>query len=326
MPKVSVIIPSYNCACYLPSSIESVLEQTYRDLEILVVDDGSTDDTESVLQRFAPSVRYLKSCHKGAAAARNQGIIASDGDYIAFLDADDWWESEKIERQIAELEKDDKVDLVYSDMCVHYDDGTTVPSFLKNRPLAASGYVFDKLIQSQFIFPSTVLIRRSCIQQVGMFDESMLSLEDCDLFLRICYTCRVAVVLKPLVHRRQRAGNMTSDEDLGTRYRIKFHEKALELPKLSPECTGELRRQLSVACFKRGAYCLDQRRIHECRSSLLLSLKHDWKNVSAVRCLMGSYLPPSLLAKVRNWRNWLKGDRFNPQPNPPSPDVSSEQG
>ena len=238
MPKVSVIIPAYNCACYLPCCIESVLGQTYRDLEVIVVDDGSIDDTESVLERFAPKVRYLKSCHKGAAAARNQGIMASDGDYIAFLDADDWWEPEKIEAQVAELEKDDEVDLVYSDMCVHYDDGKTVPSFLKNRPVAASGYVFDHLVQSQFIFPSTVLIRRTCIQQVGLFDESMLSLEDCEFFLRICYTRKVAAVLTPLVHRRQRAGNMTSNEDSARVTAFSFRRRRLSLPGCRRDARG----------------------------------------------------------------------------------------
>lgn len=303
MAKVAVVIPTYNCARYLPSTIESVLAQTYRDLEIIVVDDGSTDDTESELHRYAPNLRYLKCAHKGAAAARNHGINASDCDYIALLDADDWWEPEKIEAQVAELERDGKVGLVYSDMCVHYDDGMTIPSFLQSRPHATGGYVFDKLIQSQFIFPSTVLIRRSCLQQVGLFDESMLSLEDCEFFLRLCYTSKVALVRKSLVHRRQRFGNMTSNEDFGTHYSIRFHEKALDLPDLSPVRVRELRQKLSVAYFKRGAYCLNDQRRTECRQNLLLSLKHNCCNRRALQCLAGSYLPSKLLGLIRNVRS-----------------------
>ena len=314
MAKVSVIIPTYNGAKYLATAVESALAQTYRDVEVVIVNDGSTDGTDAIARAYGPRVTYIrKTENTGLASARNVGIRGSSGTCIALLDDDDWWEPEKLQEQMAEIEKDGAVALVYSDMCVHYDDGSTIPSFLSSRPLASSGYVFDKLIQSRFIFPSTVLIRRSCLQQVGLFDESMLSLEDCEFFSRLCYACRVAVVRKPLVHRRQRAGNMTSDEDLGTRYRIKFHEKALLLPNLSPGRTRELWHQLSAAYFKRGTYCLGQRRMDECRDSLRLSLRHDWSNHGALRCLMGSYLSPKLLAQARRWRNWLQGNRLAPQ-------------
>ncbi len=306
MPNVSVIIPAYNCARYLPSTIESVLKQTYRDLEIVVVDDGSTDGTEAVLQSFGSSVRYLKGCHKGPAAARNHGIQASGGDYVAFLDADDWWLPEKLQQQLAEFEKDEAVGMVFSDVQVHFDDGTEIASFLSSRPLASGGYVFDQYIKSKFILTSTVIVRRSCLERVGLFDESMLSLEDCDLLLRLCYEYKVASVPSPLVHRRQRAGNLTSNEDLGSQYSIRFHEKALGLPNLSPGRIREIQRQLSVAYLWRGVYCLSQGQMNECRRNLLLSLKNDWNNRGALQTLIGSYIPAGLLNRLRHWKNSLR--------------------
>jgi hypothetical protein len=311
MGKVSVIIPAYNCARYLSSAIESVLAQSYRDFEIVVVDDGSTDDTESVLRRFAASIRLLNTCHQGPAAARNRGIKASDGEYVAFLDADDWWVPQKLDEQLAEFEKDTAAGLVFSDLEVLSDDGMVTPSFLSSRPLAASGYVFDQYLRSRFILTSSVLVRRKCLERVGLFDESMLSLEDCELLLRLCYEYKVALVSKALVHRRQRAGNLTSNEELGTQYAMRFYGEALALPALSPGRIREVHRQLSVACFKRGAYCLSQRRMDECRSSLRSSLKHDWSNRSAVQTLIGSYVPEGWLKRLRCWKSWLKTGNLN---------------
>jgi cellulose synthase/poly-beta-1,6-N-acetylglucosamine synthase-like glycosyltransferase len=302
MTKVSVVIPAYNCAKYLPTALESVLAQTYRDFEIVVVDDGSTDDTESVIRGYAPAVRYLKTANSGPASARNRGIRASVGEYVAFLDADDWWEPKKLEAQVHELKQDADAALAYSDMCVHCEDGSTNPSFLKSRPFARSGYVFDQLMESQFIFPSAALIRRRCLESVGLFDESLHSLEDCDLFLRLCYERKVVLVGEPLVHRRQRGGGLTSNQNLSTQYLIKFQEKALTLPHLSARRRRRLRWKLSMAYLSRARYCRERRLAEECRSNLVASLKSDWRNSAAFCDWMISFLPPSLLTQFKQWR------------------------
>ena len=231
MPEVSVIIPTYNGEKYLATAVESALAQTYRDLEILIVHDGSTDATGAIAKSYGSRITYIRKAENGGlASARNRGIRESGGRYIALLDDDDWWEPDKLQLQVAELEKDKDVALVYSDMWVHYDDGKIDPSFLRTRPLASGGHVFNQYLLSKFIIPSSVVIRRSCLKQIGLFDESMRSLKDCDFFLRLCYRWKIALVPQSLVHRRQRAGNMTSNEDLGTHYFIKFQKKALELP------------------------------------------------------------------------------------------------
>lgn len=301
-PKVSVIIPAYNCAKYLSEALDSVLAQTYLDFEIVIVDDGSTDDTESVVRGYAPAVRYLKTGNFGPASARNRGIRASVGEYVALLDADDWWEPKKLEAQVRELENNADVALAYSDLCVHFEDGSTNPSFLKSRPLARSGYVFDQLMESQFIFPSAALIRRGCIESVGPFDESLRSLEDCDFFLRLCYAWKVVLVPEALVHRRQRVGGLTTNQNLSTQYLIKLQEKALTLPNLSADRRRRLRRRLSFAHLSRARYCREERLAEECRANLVASVKYDWRNVAALRDLMASFVPASLLTQFKQWR------------------------
>jgi glycosyltransferase involved in cell wall biosynthesis len=320
MPRVSVVIPAYNCASYLAGTVASALAQNFKDLEVLVVDDGSTDTTEAVVRRLGANVRYIKTENEGPAAARNRGILASSGDYIALLDADDSWEPRKLREQMPEFEKDEAVGLVYSDLHVHEDDGTVIPSFLSTRPLASSGYVFDQYLRSKFIITSTVILRRSCLEQVGLFDESMRSLEDCDFFLRFCHRWKVALVNQSLVRRRQRAGNLSSNEDLHTRYVIQFQHKALEIPDLSPDQFRELRRQLANAHFKRGHYCLRQRLLDESRKNLRLSVKYDGKNSAALAFLAASYLPPELLSQLKEWRRWWLGrSPFAPSAALPSP-------
>ena len=183
-------------------------------------------DQRTILRKWyrntATNIRYIRQANAGLPAARNRAIEAASGEYIAMLDSDDWWELFKLAEQVPLLDADPQLGLVYTDLRVVYDDGEIIPSFLASRPLATSGYVFDRLLQSGFILPSTVLLRRSCLDEVGMFDESMRSHEDIELWLRVCQKWKVALVNKPLTHRRQGSANMTSNDNLRTEYSVKL--------------------------------------------------------------------------------------------------------
>src|SRR5215472_4932012 len=208
--RVSVVIPTYNSSARLKEALESVLAQTYKDLEIVVIDDGSTDDTESVARSFGNRVWYFKQANQGAGAARNAGIKSSRGEYIAFLDADDLWCAGKLDQQIPLLEQDPELGLVYSDWAVVSDDRVIEDSYLRKVP-SASGYVFDELVQRGFILTSGVVVRRACLDDVGDFDNSLSIAQDYDLWLRICYRWKVAVVGKPLVTKRSWHGSLSSN-------------------------------------------------------------------------------------------------------------------
>jgi teichuronic acid biosynthesis glycosyltransferase TuaG len=188
---VSTITPSYNAEGYIAEAIGSVLGQTHHDWELIVVDDGSTDGTASVVKEFSdedPRVRYLYRKNGGQAAARNTGIRAARGDLVAFLDADDLWLPERLEAQLAVMEETG-VDLVYTDGFIFSEDGSeSVTERFHILPGAARGVeMFRTLFTSNRIGTLSVLVKRSALDAVGLFDEDRAyqNCEDYDLWLRL---------------------------------------------------------------------------------------------------------------------------------------------
>ncbi|MGH9541802.1 MAG: glycosyltransferase family 2 protein [Terriglobales bacterium] len=299
MPKVSVIIPTYNCARYLPAAIESVLRQTYRDFEIIVVNDGSPDDTDTAVAPYLERIIYIKQANLGAPAARNRGLAASTGELIAFLDDDDEWMPEKLELQLPAFD-DPRVGLVYSDIRVVHDDGHVIESFLATRPLAASGYIFENFLASGFILTSCVVVSRRCLEDVGHFDESMRSLQDFDLWFRILRRWKAALVRRALALRRLRAGNMTSDRNLPSRFYVRLYEKVLTEFELSPRERAIARSRMAEVCYERGYYLSYRGSQAEARSVLLRSLRYNARQLRAWRCLAATLAPAAIAARLRN--------------------------
>src|SRR5712692_2507522 len=299
MPTVSVVIPTYNSAALLREAIQSVLSQTYSDLEVVVVDDGSDDNTESVVHSFGDRVSYVKQDNKGAGAARNHGIKRSRGKYVAFLDADDLWLPGKLAEQIPLLDQDPEIGLVYSDWSVVPERGEVEPSYLRNRP-AASGYVFDDLVQCGFILVSGTVVRRSCLADVGYFDETLSIAQDYDLWLRICYRWKVALVNKSLAIKRNRDGNLSSNLPKTGAERILLFEKALkEFSDMTPRSRRLVRRQLALNYWDIGYHYFERMSLKEARKNFMSSLSHDWTNGRALGYLAASYLPAPVLRVAR---------------------------
>lgn len=187
MPKVSVIIPTYNRAQYIGAAIESILLQTFRDFEIIVVDDGSTDDTEAVLKTLRHRLNYVRQAHSGLpAVARNNALRNAKGEYIAFLDSDDVFLPGKLASQTARLDAEPQLALVYSNAEYFRGDGSVVGTLLKSLP-PIQGQILVPLLVDNFLATCSVLVRKSCLDTVGFFDESpaLPGGEDYDLWLRI---------------------------------------------------------------------------------------------------------------------------------------------
>ncbi len=299
MPRVSVVIPAYNSAAFLREAIQSVLNQTYSDFEVVVVDDGSTDNTESVVRSFGDRVSYLKQDNRGAGAARNHGIKRSKGKYVAFLDSDDLWLPGKLAEQIPLLDRDAEIGLVYSDWAVVPEQGDAEPSYLRNRP-AASGYVFDELVQSGFILTSGTVVRRSCLDEVGDFDETLSIAQDFDLWLRICYRWKIARVNKPFVIKRNRDGNLSSDLLKTAAERIVLFERALrKFPDMTPRSRRVVRRQVALNYWDLGYHHFERMLLKEARKYFMSSLSYDWRNGRALGYLAASHFPPPLIRVIR---------------------------
>lgn len=213
-PLVSIVIPAYNAAKYIVQTIESVIEQTFPDWELWIIDDGSTDDTASVVTPFLADARihYVYQKNQERSAARNHGIRRSNGSYVAFLDADDLWLPTKLERQVALMERRQNVGLCFT----RYRslDRSTAQGVPTNFDPTADN--FRRLLEeSNFIAPSAAMVRRDVFEIVGLFDELLpvYGCEDWDMWLRIARQYHLAMVVEPiLVLYRNHIDNTSNDK------------------------------------------------------------------------------------------------------------------
>ncbi len=212
VPEVSVIIPTYNSARYLTAAVESVLDQSFRDFEILVIDDGSTDHTEQAMASYGSPVRYIRQQNSGVAAARNHGIRESRGRYIAFLDADDTWLPHKLERQLGELVTRPDYRACFSAFFVV--DGAL--NLLGISHGSRSDIGVEELLTRGNVVGSicSVLCARSLLEITGSFDSALSQCADWDLWVRVAIHTRFHYVDEPLVTYRQHATNMSRNVPL----------------------------------------------------------------------------------------------------------------
>jgi len=216
-PLVSIIIPSYNASAYVIEAIDSALAQTYKDVEVIVVDDGSTDNTKQLLAPYVRNskIRYIYQANKGLSGARNTGIKAARGEYIALLDADDLFLPGKIEKQVAHLEACPSCDVSYCDL-YHFNDGEPDILLKLNYSYYSGKDVLPNLLRKSFIAPVTVVFRKSVFDRFGLFDEAMRQFaEDLEFWLRLVHggaqICFLPEILAKL--RLRGEGNIQSLEN-----------------------------------------------------------------------------------------------------------------
>lgn len=219
-PKISVIIPTYNRSRFLGTALRSVLDQTFADFEVLVVDDGSTDDTRNVVAAFEADsrVRYIHQANRGggAASARNTGVRNSRGDLIAFLDDDDVWLSTKLEYQLEALAAEPRADVAW---CAVYGENLGPDGEAGARWIARYHPArYRELLLGPFVVApgSTILVRSACFEEVGLFDESLV-FSDMDMIQRLGAAYAFVYVDEALAVYRHHAQNMSGDAELTVR-------------------------------------------------------------------------------------------------------------
>jgi glycosyltransferase involved in cell wall biosynthesis len=203
MPKISVIIPAYNAMEYLPETLETVLRQTFNDFEVIIVNDGSSDGVEQWIAQVTDSrVQLISQKNQGLAGARNTGIAHSQGEYLAFLDADDLWQPTKLEKQVRCLESNRQAGLVYTWTVLVDQNGIPTGRMFANR---TEGNVWKKLTECNIVGCGSVpMVRRCCFETAGVFDCNLGSyVEDWDMWFRIASDYSFVVVAEPLVYYRQ---------------------------------------------------------------------------------------------------------------------------
>jgi glycosyltransferase involved in cell wall biosynthesis len=229
--QVSVIIPTYNSVKYVIAATESVLAQTFKDFEIIVVDDGSTDETESVLSLYQNKIRYIRQPNNGVAVARNRGIAESRGKYVAFLDADDTWLPNKLERQMNAMRQQTQYQACYSAF-------TVVDSDLNPLGISRSrrhGKALEDLLTCGNIIGSicTVICVRSLFEKVGAFDPALSQCADWDMWVRLAAQTEFLYLDEPLVTYRQHGTNMSRDASLLEHDSLRVLTKGFAMPELS---------------------------------------------------------------------------------------------
>lgn len=296
-PLVSVIIPAFNVAAWIGETIQSVLHQTYRPTEVIVVDDGSTDSTPLVAQSFGKAVKYIRKINGGVGSARNAGFRVSTGEYVAFVDADDLWLPDKLARQVALLESKPDVGWVYCDALVVDDSDNNILDRVGRTSDLPEGDIVDSLLLNNFVPCPSPLIRRALLATLGGFDElrSLTVSEDWDMWLRLAAAAPAGCVRSPLARVRSHPGSMTGTMDLDSTYqsRVTVIDRAIAL---RPRQLEPLRsRAISNVQLGIGQWMVRRGDMPRARSMFLAALREDPRNAKATLHFLASLFPRGVL-------------------------------
>jgi tetratricopeptide (TPR) repeat protein len=248
LPRVSVIIPTYNRANYLPEALRSVLAQSLRPFEVIVVDDGSSDNTREVVHSFDSRIHYFWQDHRGVAAARNLGLEVAQGEIIAWLDSDDLWESEFLATLVPLLIQDEKLDGVYCGLA-HIDPaGSLLPT--SSEKVVPPEDLFSSLIESDFIVTPAIVVRKKCYEQVGPFDLQFRICEDYDMWLRLAKVFTIMGIARVLVKIRvSQNSTMMRDTDALCQSRIALTQKHFGACEGNPNTWSDDKRRAYAYAF-----------------------------------------------------------------------------
>ena len=274
MTKISVIIPTFNREHFVQKAIKSVLEQTYTDFELIIVDDGSTDNVSQAISKFNdPRLSYIYKENKGVSSARNHGITISQGKYIAFLDSDDYWIPQKLEKQMRFFKNNPEYKIQQTqELWIRH--GKRVNQMKKHEK--PSGEIYGDCLKMCVITPSSALINKTIFNEIGLFDESLPACEDYDLWLRISCKYPVALIDENLIvkyggHQDQLSRKIKFLD----KYRIQAMQKMLNSGILS-----EAQKQLTITelhnkCTIYGHGCIKHNKQEEGYKYLNLAKQYD---------------------------------------------------
>jgi glycosyltransferase involved in cell wall biosynthesis len=303
---ISVIIPTYNSGVFIGESIQSVLRQTCTDYEIIVIDDGSTDNTGGVIGNNFPQVRYYYIPNQGAARARNYGIRRARGEFIAFLDADDLWLPEKLEKQLKVFNADQELMLVFTEHRVFDTTGFRKTTFVKKERLMKGDVVKNIFLYSHVALP-TVMVRSQVFQEIGYFEESLIAAEDDNLWMRIVLKFRIHLLDEVLV-------NVRVTEKSLSRTAINLFDGGLKNLYLIENKYPDLRKRLGRANIRRkksdiyrlyGYFFFSKGDYAMARRYLIQSITFYPQVGSIIYCIF-SIFPPSFVEKIKNVKRRYK--------------------
>jgi glycosyltransferase involved in cell wall biosynthesis len=251
-PKVSVVIPAYNQAQYLGPAINSVLVQTYHDYEIIVVDDGSTDDTPIIAQQFQDAIHYIRQTNQGLSAARNTAIRKAQADIIALLDSDDLWEPQFLEKMVAHLNNHPEAAAVYCGF--QYVDAAGQPVGQPScKVVLPENFHRTIIFKGNWLVPCAVVFRRRLAEEVGLFEESIGPVADSDLWTKLSARYPLVGLPEVLVKYRRHDSNMTKDPSIMVTANLERISKMFGSSDGNLSSWSELKRGAYITAFRAGS-------------------------------------------------------------------------
>jgi glycosyltransferase involved in cell wall biosynthesis len=302
-PLVSVIIPTYNSADYIEEALQSVFEQTFQDFEIIVIDDGSTDGTVEVLRKYGDRISYIFQENNGPSSARNRGIRAARGEYIAFLDADDLWVSTKLEKQVSLFLQRKGLGMVTTGACSFDEKGVYGYSADKRKTLMVGDIARNIFLRSNIGTP-TVMVRKEIFDSIGFFEENIRQSEDDNMWIRIAAHYDVELIDEALIKVRNHPQRMTLNKSelqrsvqtsiqlLRTKYGDTVKKK---IEKAVPIKLSQLQFAIGYSHYENGDY-------REARKAFIKGAYYrirTWKNLLY---FMLTFIPPGLAAYLKTLR------------------------
>jgi glycosyltransferase involved in cell wall biosynthesis len=309
VPKVSVIIPSYNTATLIGDALDSVLAQTYRDFEIITVNDGSPDtpELERVLERYRERIVYLKQENRRACGARNNAIRHAGGEYLAFLDSDDSWMPTYLEEQIRRLDADSSLDMIYCDCLIEADGLQAGKTHMQMCP-SQGPVTFESLLLEKCQPPiSGTVVRRQALINAGLFDESLKMCDDFEMWLRLAYHgARISFHSGVLGRIRiGRADSLSASNERMLAALVTILSTVQANWKLTVEqqilLSGKLKQTQALLALERGKECLRQRDFEQART-LLEQANNQLHRRKISLAVLGLRILPKLTAlAIRRW-------------------------
>ncbi len=306
MSHVSVVIPTYNGSKYLIQTIESVLLQTFRDFELIVVDDGSDEDIEGLLLSYRDSIHYLRIENSGPAAARNAGIKLSKGEYIALLDHDDVWSPDNLYNKIRLLENHPDCAMVYSYPELIDSSGHAIPQ--EYPSCFPSGAVFeDFLLRNRIVTFSCVLFRKEIFERVGLLDDrrEITCCDDYDMWLRITDVSPIVFSSDRSVYYRIHENNLVRNHDVSINSHMTIFRESLKnrksIASISPKRLRNIVREHTYAkyCDYAYKYFYDKNNYIKCLKFLGICLLLKPMNLNNWKYFVICLLPSAIINKMR---------------------------
>ncbi len=255
-PIISVIIPTYNRGWALTNAIDSVLAQDYKNFELIVVDDGSTDNTSNLIDRYAGRLKPIQQTNAGVSAARNRGIKEAGGDFLAFLDSDDTWLPQKLSRQMDFFTRRPEALICQTQEIWIRNNIRVNPKKCHKKP---SGMIFEPSLDLCLVSPSAVMVKKELLKEIGCFDERLPACEDYDLWLRVSCRHMIYLVDDPLVIKHGGHPDQLSSAPGLDRFRVQALHKIVQSGQLTETqlnaATAVLKKKCkiyAIGCRKRG--------------------------------------------------------------------------